>query len=156
MMRLKQNWNVEMTVIKLTCVSIFLFVMSSSFAQSDTDSLDLDSFWIEYVQPLIEGNRQKLETFIEFPLDGEWGFMMELDHPPKNWTENDFYDNYSKLFNEETITRLKNTSSKDLEFFKKEILLNIGWKNEEVELGIFFRYIRVNGSWKLHVIQAVG
>ncbi len=121
-----------------------------------SNSIDLKEFWNESVEPMIQKDKEKLKEIVEFPLGGEWGFMMELKKDENEWTQSDFFENYNKLFDDKIIRLLKKLNYQDAEIFESEILVGIGWEQDGFEAGIIFRYKKIDGKWKLYVIQAVG
>ena len=142
-----------------TGITLFLLLflsISTVYGQSESDSIDLKEFWNESVEPLIQKDYDKLKELIQFPLGGEWGFMMELKKDEKNWTPSDFFENFDKLFDDRIIGMLEDLNYHDAEIYESEILVGIGWKEEGFESGIIFRYKRIGGQWKLCVIKAVG
>ena len=147
-----------MKKMKIILIIFLTFSVSSAFSQLKTDSIDLKSFWSEYVEPLIDKDFEKIKSIVHFPLEGEWGFMMELKKDEINWSQVDFIENYDKLFDDKIIGLLKELNYTDAELFNNEILVGIGWKDESgiSESGIIFRYKEVNGQWRLCVIQGVG
>lgn len=132
------------------------------FGQTSIDSTELQKFWSESVTPIIDKNLDKLENTVQFPLIGDWGYMMGLKKADSLWTRQDFFDNYDKLFDDKIMKLLKEQNYKDAEVFKHdnltEILVSVGWKNEDgiTESGIIFRFKKFENTWKLYVIQGVG
>ncbi|MGB0870590.1 MAG: hypothetical protein ACPGSD_13415 [Flavobacteriales bacterium] len=120
------------------------------------DTIDLKKFWIQCVEPLILKDEKRIKCIIEFPLGGEWGFMMGLKKNKEEWCQEDFFENYDNLFDVEVLRKLNELSYLDTEHFNSELLVSIGWKENGVESGIIFRYKKYDGKWKLNVIQAVG
>jgi len=145
-----------MVRISISLFTLLTLSFSAVFSQSNTDSIDLREFWAESVQPLIQKDEAKLNEIIEFPLKGQWGYMMGLKKEEQDWTQVDFFKNYDKLFDDRIIELLKSLDYQDAEIVKSEILLGIGWEEEGFESAIIFRYKRIDGQWKLYVIQGVG
>lgn len=135
---------------------ILILSVSTVFGQGKPDSIDLREFWDKSVEPLIQKDREVLKEIVEFPLGGDWGFMMELKKGAKDWTQSDFFESYDKLFDDMVIGLLKELSYQDAHIFDSEILVSIGWQEGGFESGIIFRYKKIKGRWKLHVIQGVG
>ena len=150
-----------MSIKRLFLLAILTFSMTTVFSQNRIDTVDMKLFWLESVEPLIQKDTTQLKSIIEFPLGGEWGFIMGLEKDEKDWSQADFFKNYDKLFSPEIISLLKKLNYHDAEIYKPndnltEILVGIGWEEDGFEKGIVFRYKRINGVWKLYVIQAVG
>ena len=146
----------NMIKARITLLALLILSISTVFGQSESDSVDLKEFWNESVEPLIQKDKEKLKGIVEFPLRGEWGFMMGLKKDEKEWTQSDFFENYDKLFDDKILRLLKELNYQDVEVFESEILVGIGWTEEGFESGIIFRYKQIDGQWKLYVIQGVG
>lgn len=88
--------------------------------------------------------------------------MIGLDKADSLWTQQDFFDNYDKLFNKRVFNSLKNQDFNDAEVISQgtstEIIVGVGWKDEDgiSEFGILLRFKLIDGIWKLHLIQGVG
>lgn len=138
------------------------WITFNTYAQSAIDSTDLQKFWSESVTPIILKDKKKLESIIQFPLSGDWGYMIGLDKADSLWTQQDFFDNYDKLFNKRVFNSLKNQDFNDAEVISQgtstEIIVGVGWKDEDgiSEFGILLRFKLIDGIWKLHLIQGVG
>ncbi|MCK5856911.1 MAG: hypothetical protein KAG64_05440 [Bacteroidales bacterium] len=148
---------------------ILIFIISlltlNVIGQPTIDSTELKKFWNECVNPIIDNDKDKLEKIIHFPLQGEWGFMMELNKVDRLWTKQDFFDNYGKLFANDLIENLKEQSFKNIEVYNHdngtvELLVSVGWETMidgfKYESGIIFRFKKFKNDWKLYVIQGVG
>ena len=145
-----------MKKIQILLITSFLLITTSVFCQNNSDKIDLELFWKESIEPIIQKDFEKLKTVVEFPLGGEWGFMMGIKKDEKDWTEEDFYSNYNKLFNKKIIKLLEEQSYKDADIFGSEILVGIAWADDDFEQAIILRFRKVGSHWKLFVIQGVG
>lgn len=134
-------------------IGLNLFV-STAFGQDKLDSLAIQNFKEESILPLINKDTEKLSLLIEFPLKGEWGYMMELQKDEKDWTKEDFFENYDKLFDDKVIGILKTLDYENINLYKSEILVGINLADDEFAIILRYRYIK--GKWKLYVIQGVG
>lgn len=150
--------NKNLMNLRIVLFTIFVLYVSSVFGQTKSDSIELKTFWSEAVVPFIEKDTNKIKTIVEFPLGGEWGWMMGLDTAPKDWTQSDFINNFDKLFDEKVIGQLKKQTYKDVDILSNNILVSVNWKDDggETESGIILRYKYIDGKWKLYMIQGAG
>ena len=81
--------------------------MATSSKTISLDSTELKQFWTDCVVPIINLDKDKMQQFVYFPLNGDWGHMVNLKKPQQEWTEEDFYDSLQKLFYPEYIAKLK-------------------------------------------------
>ncbi|UTW60999.1 hypothetical protein KFE98_13340 [bacterium SCSIO 12741] len=118
-------------------------------------------FWEKYVRPFVDGDRQELDTLIHFPLEGDWGYIMKLEKDPPEWNKEDFYSNYSLLFNEriKEIILKKGYDEVHIHDWKngpQEVVYSIGWHDYGFESQILLRYRKVDHKWLLTQIQGAG
>ncbi len=87
---------------KLKCnIVIIFFALAYSLnlvCQVKNDSLELQSFWKSHIHPIINGEKEKVEKNTHFPLEGDWGYMMELEKSDAEWKKEDFISNYERLY----------------------------------------------------------
>ena len=61
---------------------------------------------------------------IHFPLNGDWGYMMNyLDQ--SNWTQEAFYKGHNLLFDPEVIQSVQSMSFQDVEVYDAERIISI-------------------------------
>lgn len=125
------------------------------------DSLVLMKFWTECIIPLLNKDRKQLESVVHNSIDGEWGFMLELNKPQSEWTQKDFINNYEKLWEGKFIEILKQKSVEDVQIYNENVLI-LGIGSELMidgfkdESGILLRFKKFDNKWKLYVVQGVG
>ena len=129
------------------------------------DSNELKTFWEKNLMPLVKGDKNKFIQQTHFPLKGDWGYMMQLDKPEDQWTKDDFMNGFDKLFNQKFIDKLKTLSHKDMEVRKieneeLEFLVSASfedWVDEyKDEWTIILRFKKINGEYKLYMINGAG
>lgn len=145
-----------------------LFTLTYSLnltCQVENDSLELQSFWKSHIHPIINGEKKVVENYTHFPLEGDWGYMIELEKSDDEWKKEDFIRNYENLFTQEVIDSLKLLNYKDIEILSHEdggmeLLVSVNfikWIDDfKDEYGIIFRFKVIENSWKLYLIQGVG
>lgn len=145
---------------------VYLLLMGlicfSQSGHSQQDSLPFEQeFWQHYVRPLVDGERSQLDTLVHFPLAGDWGHIMKLEKQPDDWNKEDFYSNYTRLFN----TRIKEIILKkghdqvqiyDWEDGPQEVVYSISWHDYGFESQILLRYRKIDHRWMLTNIQGAG
>lgn len=138
---------------------------SEGLSEIALDSINLKEFWTSKIVPIINNENVKSKNIFHFPLEGDWGIMMELNKPDSLWTENDFFDNYEVVFNKEVRDKLKIQNHNDVEVSVSnngdiELLVGVGLvtliDDFNDESGIIFRFRKIDDEWKLYVIQGVG
>ena len=141
---------------------LFLVLLSRfGFGQLHMSQDDCKIFIQECVDPLIDKNVTKLDSCIQFPLAGDWGYIMGLFVEDFEWNRNDFYENFEKLFTEEFIGELKELDCSDIEIYQGvdylEYVIGIpSSDNSEFESATLLRYRKMKNTWVLVTIQVVG
>jgi hypothetical protein len=134
-------------------------------AQQSSDSTLIKEFWKTTIAPLISGDTVQFIDRVNFPLQGEWGFIMELDKPQSKWNKQDFEQHFSKLFKADVIKQLEKGGYNAVNLKKengKIAELQIGYGEEYIEdgmkfeSGIIFHFRKINGVYKLYLVHAVG
>jgi hypothetical protein len=142
-----------------------LLVPSSAFGQQKVSTDELKSFWKHAVLPLTQKDRNTIDKIVHFPLAGDWGFIMELDKAEKEWTKQDFKENFDKLFTPDLLKKLKSMDYQNVEIHTDEnglteLIISVGqeqWVDGfKDESAILFRYRKIRGDWMLFAIQAAG
>lgn len=128
------------------------------------EKIDLKAFWEAKVVPIIEHDALLNQQIFHFPIEGDWGYMIDLNKHDSLWTDTDFIKKYGLLFTDDVINQLKNQTYRDVDIVhangETELLISVAWKSinnpSHEESGMILRYRKRNGIWMLCVIQAVG
>ena len=138
---------------------------SPVFGQDKIDIVEVKKFWRQSVLPFIQKDTKTVDKIVHFPLGGDWGYLMELNKEQKDWTKQDFIENYGKLFTPSLIAKLKAMDYKDVDVCTDEngiteLLVSVGqeqWIDGfKDESAVILRFKKLKGNWKLYLIQAAG
>jgi len=124
----------------------------------EVDSTEKIKFWNEYVIPILKRDEEKVIATVDFPLKGEWAYMVGLKKTGTDATRTDFIDNYDKLFNDDFIDALSRQSYKDLYLDNgiSNISFGVGKSTDGYESSVILKYIQVDSIYKLRSIQGAG
>lgn len=155
-----------MKKISFLVLVIVCILSRSGYGQKhNADSTELKLFYEHFVTPLLDKDMHRVKEIVYWPLKGDWGNIMNFTKPKSMWTEDDFYINYDKLFNEAFVRALRRQTWKNIDMLYRdnggsELLIGVrhravvgGFKEDST---VIFRYKRINGHWKLYYIQKIG
>ncbi|HXA02390.1 MAG TPA: hypothetical protein VNW99_10405 [Cytophagaceae bacterium] len=130
----------------------------TSLVTSDIDSNERIKFWNDYVVPILKQEREKVISSIDFPLEGEWAYMIGLKKTGIEATRSEFIENYDKLFNHDFMNALSKQSYKDLYLDNgvSNISFGVGKSTGDYEGSVILKYIQVDSIYKLRFIQGAG
>lgn len=145
---------------------VFLFLSSILFAQSTPRDVVI-SFWNSNIKAIVELDKETILNQTNFPLEGSWGYALELDKAPEEWSKDDYTNNLSKIFNEETRDQLKQKTFNDLVHYKNEqgeliYIVNVVFNtkmegsDEYMESSTIFFFKMFDSKWKLYSIEYAG
>jgi len=145
---------------------VFLFLSSILFAQSTPRDVVI-SFWNSNIKAIVELDKETILNQTNFPLEGSWGYALELDKAPEEWSKDDYTNNLSKIFNQETRDQLKQKTYNDLVHYKNEqgeliYIVNVVFNtkmegsDEYMESSTIFFFKMFDSKWKLYSIEYAG
>ena len=128
---------------------------TNSIVEETSDDIDLEEFWQEKITPIINNKGLQTDRIFHFPLEGDWGYIVELNKPDSLWTKKDFIDNYDKLFSQEVRDKLSSQTHQDVDIIENnkgyiELLVGGGWEtwidDFKDESGIIFRFRKIDND----------
>lgn len=145
---------------------VFLFLTSVLFAQATPRDVVI-SFWNSNIKAIVDLDKETILNQTNFPLEGSWGYAIELDKAPEEWTKDDYTNNLSKIFNQETRDQLKQKTYNDLVHYKNEqgeliYIVNVVFStkmedsDEYMESSTIFFFKMFDSKWKLYSIEYAG
>lgn len=124
-------------------------------------------FWNTNIQAIINLDKSTITDQTNFPVEGSWGYAIDLSNSPDEWTKFDFLDNLELIFSEERRLFLRSKTFNDLIHHTNEegeivLILNLDSTKKDLESGqtvessiiLFFK--KFNSNWKLFMIEYVG
>jgi hypothetical protein len=152
--------------MKLIFTLSFYFLTLTVLGQATNRDVVL-SFWNSNVQSILNFDKAKIIEETNFPLEGSWGYTIELESGPDKWTKDDFVNNIDKIFTEELRTNLKGKTYNDLVHYKDEtgtliFIINLSFLTKDEASGetfesstiLFFKMF--DNHWKLYSIEYAG
>lgn len=152
--------------MKLVFSLAICFLSLFSFGQATGKEVVL-SFWDSNIQSIIDFDKAKIIEETNFPLEGSWGYTIELETSPDQWTKEDYVNNLDKIFNEELRNNLMSKTYNDLVHYKDEtgtlsFIINLNFLTKDPEIGesfesstiLFFKMF--DNKWKLYSIEYAG
>lgn len=146
---------------------LLLFLVSLCSLGQGTNKDVVLSFWNSNIQSIINLDKAKIIEETNFPLEGSWGYVLELKTSPEQWTKEDFVNNIDKIFNEELRNNLKSKTYNDLVHYKDEtgtlsFIINLNFSTKDDQSGetfesstiLFFKMF--DNHWKLYSIEYAG
>lgn len=148
---------------------LILFVLLAtnfSIAQKTTRDVVIN-FWDTAIQPIIDLDKEKIIEHTNFPLQGSWGYQLDLSTGPDEWTKDDFTSHLEMIFNEETRALLKQKTINDLVHYTNEagefeFIINVNFYSIQEETGdqyesvTIFYFKKFEDVWKLYSIEYAG
>ncbi len=130
-----------------------------------TDTIGLEVFWKESVQPILDGDLDQLGAIIHFPIEGSWGSDMGYDKPESEISKAEFFAGYSLLFDDTCVKNLKELSYTDTDTYIGEgftqLRVSNGWevyregRSTHLEGGIVLSFRKYDTVWKLFRIESM-
>ncbi len=136
-----------------------------SLKANNIDTLELKKFWNDCMFPIMKLDKVKLKQIVNFPLAGDWGYMVGLNKSEEQWNEKEFYNHLQKLFYPEYIDKLKKQTYKDVNVYQQDdgeinLLVTVHFEkkvdNFKTESSTILRFRKINNRWMLYVIFHAG
>jgi len=151
--------------MKSIFVLFFTLLSTVSFGQVNRDVVM--SFWNSNIKAIVDMDKEKIIRQTNFPVEGSWGYLLELEDKPENKVESVFTDNLDKIFNEETRKQLSEKTYNDLVHHKNEageiiFIVNVVFDNVDPETGYeyesstLFFFKLFDNKWKLYSVEFAG
>lgn len=126
----------------------------------DTLGFDKKALWNRCIQPMCDGDSIAFAELVQFPLMGEWGYVMELDKPEELWNKQDFIDNWSKLINDLFHDQVCAESFENFEVWMNEGVPTVDVAYSEsfdgLESAVIFRFQKVRTEWTMVAVFVAG
>ena len=130
------------------------------------DKVELATFWKDFQKRLSDNNKDGVTDFIQFPLDGEWAFVLEVKKSEQDLTKEDFKNAYSEVFGEMVRNQILEQSIESLSFQKNnldnsiisfQIGASLNTDTDEFESSArLFNFCKTKEGYKLCCIFHVG
>lgn len=149
-------------------LTILLFTLSSLFSFGQAVNRDVVvSFWNNNVKAIVDGNCEKIISQTNFPVEGSWIYILELEKEPENPDQAFFVANMEKIFDEETRKQLGEKTYNDLVHYKNDngeivFIINVDFWHTDPDTGneyqstTMFFFKMFDNKWKLYSIEFAG
>ena len=150
----------RLLLLSLLTVSIFF----ETFAQK-ADLETVQSFWNSNIAAMISLDRETIIYQTNFPLQGSWGYALQLEGDADSWTKEDFVQNVDKIFNDELRIKLRRIDHNQLVHhvdengqlnFILQLLFVTEEDGEKYESATLLYFKQFDGIWKLYQIEYAG
>lgn len=152
--------------MKLIVSFVFIVFSTLLFGQTVNRNVVI-SFWESNIEHIIALDKAKIIEETLFPLEGSWGYALELENAPEDWSKDDFINNLDKIFNEETRAKIGSQTYNDLVHHKDEsgnlvFIVSVSFLNKDEDSGqsfessTMFFFKLVENEWKLYSIEYAG
>lgn len=131
---------------------------------SPKDKIVRRTIWTTFFVPLLKQQKDSVINYVDFPLSGDWGYIMGYKKSTTELKKTDFIKGYDKLFTEEFIRTANRFSECEIIIRKHdgwtEYVFEIGFSKVvdgmKHESGLFLKFKKIKGVYKLYTVQAVG
>lgn len=148
-------------------LSLFFLLLTSALFSQSTPRDVVISFWNSNIRAIIDLDAETIINQTNFPLEGSWGYAIELDKTPEEWTKDDYTNNLGKIFNQETRDQLKQKTYNDLVHYRNEqgeliYIVNVVFttrmedSDDMMESSTIFFFKMFDSKWKLYSIEYAG
>lgn len=118
------------------------------------------SFWQTVAKPILEKDKKKVLARFDFPVAGDWTYMVGLKKEAEKATKADFLKHYNKFFNEDFIAALSAQSFTNVNVSVANdttwCTLAVGRKHSEGESSVLLSGFRKNRDFRIKLIFASG
>jgi len=123
------------------------------------------NFWDTNVLEIIRLDTKNIIEHTNYPVDGSWGYVLELEGEPETWTNEDFNTGIPTLFNEQLRIAVRGKTYNDLVHFENEageleFILSLSFTTAtdegDFESSTFLYFKKFDGIWKLFKIEYAG
>jgi len=145
---------------------LLLLLMSSTISFSQIANLEtVRNFWDTNIMEIIRLEKDKIIKHTNYPVEGSWGYVLELEGEAEIWTTEDFNAGIPLLFNEELRSAMRSKSYNDLVHFKNdngelEFILQVttitSTEDGDFESSTFLYFKKFEGVWKLFKMEYAG
>jgi len=142
-------------------VVLFTFI---SFGQKG-DLQTVQAFWDNNIQEIVRLDKVKIIEHTHFPVDGSWGYAVDYNLDPADWTDELFKDNLDKIFDESLRAVLKGMDYNQLVHHRDEngalnFMIQLFFETEidgtKLESSTILFFKCYNQIWKLYKIEYIG
>lgn len=127
---------------------------------TEIDSTEQRAFWNNVVIPILDKDRETVLSNMNFPVSGDWTFMMQLKKEPDVATKEDFAKVYDRFFNSDFIKSISAQTYSNIPGYKNKdttwFTISLGRSYGEYEGGLMLEYIKINGKYKLTTVHGAG
>ena len=146
---------------------LFLLLMTTStvaFSQI-ADLETVRNFWDTNIMEIIRLEKDKIIEHTNYPVEGSWGYVLELEGEPETWTNTDFNNGLPVIFNDQLRIALRSKTYNDLVHFENEKgelefiiqLTSITSTDDgDFESSTFLYFKKFEGVWKLFKMEYAG
>ncbi len=124
------------------------------------DTNELKSFWTSVVLPILSRERKTVILNMDFPVNGDWTSMMQLEKKSSEATAVDFEQVYAKFFNADLLKLLSKQTYSDVEVssYRDTIWYSLGFNRSygEFEGGLILEYFKKGKEYKLKAVYGAG
>jgi len=158
---LREEW--EKQQLKKESSDTFDWVQWDSISIKDQNEVEL--FWMDFSSKVHQNNKDEVIQNIHFPLDGEWGFILDAKKTSLNLTSKDFKEGYNIIFNDLVKTQISNINMTSFDYMKSidggvligfRVGVSLTEDTDEFESSRFFTFYKTNEGFKLGSIYQAG
>jgi hypothetical protein len=139
------------------------WVKWNSLSKEDQNEVDL--FWKDFRFRIYQKNKDRVIQNIQFPLDGEWGFVLEVKKSSLDLTSKDFKEGYDVIFNSLVKMQIYGIDIKTFDYMKSlkdgaligfRVGVSLTEDADEFESSRFFTFSKTREGYKLSMIHHAG
>ena len=105
----------------MKAIILLLLLTISTISFSQIANLEtVRNFWDTNIMEIIRLDKEKIMEHTNYPVEGSWGYVLELESEPENWSETDFNAGIPVIFNDEMRIALRGKTYNDLVHFENE------------------------------------
>ena len=126
--------------------------------------IKIKEIWDNRLSKMSDKDKAKKIDLFHFPLEGDYGYSMELKGDVDQWTKSEFYNNYDKFFTEDVLSKIEQTTYFDLDLLdaEDEVVVSLTLDfiyligEYQADSSIMFYAKEYDGAWKIYKILMAG
>lgn len=162
----KKNSRIFLKKLIMKTLLFLLIITISSSTNAQIASLEtVRNFWDTNIMEIIRLDKEKIIEHTNYPVEGSWGYVLELEGEPDTWTTAEFNNGLPLIFNDQLRIALRSKTYNDLVHFENETgelefiiqLTSITSTDDgDFESSTFLYFKKFEGVWKLFKMEYAG
>ncbi len=128
--------------------------------KSKVNNQELIAFWNSAIEPFIKKDKKTVISNIDFPLKGDWSFILDIEQDKDIITKEEFIKNYDYLINKDFLKSLSKQTYNDITEYKSNDTLfydvSLVRKLGKTEGGLVLTFYKKGNSYLLNKYSEVG